>query len=90
LLLEASDGSPEGRRQILSAARARDVEPTFIDCFASGELSLALGRENVVHAALKSGRLAERLIVDAGRLSGLKRIPQDAAILKSGRHERDE
>jgi len=90
LLLEASDGSPEGRRKILSAARARDVEPTIIDCFASGELSLALGRENVVHAALKSGRLAERLIVDAGRLSGLKRIPQDAAILKSGRHERDE
>ena len=80
LLLEASDGSPDGRRKILSAARASGVEPAILDCFASRELSLALGRENVVHAAVKSGRLAERLIVDAGRLSGLKRIPQDAAI----------
>ena len=80
LLLEASDGSPDGRRKILSAARAREIEPAILDCFASGDLSLALGRENVVHAAVKSGRLAERLIVDAGRLSGLKRIPQDAAI----------
>ena len=90
LLLEASDGSSDGRRKILSAARASGVEPAILDCFVSRELSLALGRENVVHAAVKSGRLAERLIVDAGRLSGLKRIPQDAAILKSGRHERDE
>jgi uncharacterized protein len=90
LLLEASDGSPDGRRKILSAARTRGVEPAILDCFASRELSLALGRENVVHAAIKSGRLAERLIVDAGRLSGLKRIPQDAAIVNSDRHERDE
>lgn len=90
LLLEASDGSPEGRRKILSAARASGVEPAILDCFASRELSLALGRENVVHAAVKSGRLAERLIVDAGRLSGLTRIPQDIAVLKSDCHERDE
>lgn len=77
LLLEARDGSPEGRRKILSAARAKGVEPAILECFSSRELSLALGRENVVHAALKSGRLAERLIVDAGRLSGLKRAPRE-------------
>jgi hypothetical protein len=33
---------------------------------------LALGRENVIHAALKPGRLAERLIFDAGRLRGFR------------------
>jgi len=44
-----------------------------LDC---AELSLALGRENVVHAALKPGRLAERLILDARRLAGF-RVPNE-------------
>jgi hypothetical protein len=35
-------------------------------------LGVALGRENVIHAALKSGRLQERLSFDAGRLKGFR------------------
>nr|TFG53746.1 MAG: hypothetical protein E4H34_03335 [Hyphomicrobiales bacterium] len=44
----------------------------MIGCFSIDELSLALGRSNVVHAALKSGRMAERLIFDAGRIAGFR------------------
>jgi uncharacterized protein len=39
---------------------------------SGAELSLALGRENVIHAALKPGRLVERLIFQAGRLEGFR------------------
>jgi hypothetical protein len=47
-------------------------------------LSVAVGRENVIHAALKSGRLQERLSLDAGRLSGFR-----SAATTAGPHERD-
>jgi hypothetical protein len=91
VLVEAGDGAPEGRRKLLSMARAKGLEPVVLDCLASTELSLALGRENVVHAAIKFGRLAERLTVDAGRLSGLRRAAEEhTARVKSDRHERDE
>jgi hypothetical protein len=36
---------------------------------------LALGRENVIHAAVQPGGLAERLIFDAQRLAGFRASP---------------
>jgi|SRR5215469_7604245 len=72
LLLEASDGGADGRRKLLTLAAARGLALKVIDCFSSAELSLALGRENVVHAALKPGRLSERLGIEAGRLKGFR------------------
>jgi predicted RNA-binding protein YlxR (DUF448 family) len=70
VLIEASDGAPDGRRKLL--ALAKGMAPAVIDCLTGAELSLALGRENVVHAALKSGRFSERLLADASRLNGLR------------------
>jgi hypothetical protein len=70
LLIEASDGAADGRRKLLALAKA--TPPSIIDCLTVAELSLALGRENVVHAALKSGRFSERLLADAGRLAGFR------------------
>jgi len=70
ILIEASDGAPDGRRKLL--ALAKETPPTVIDCLTGTELSLALGRENVVHAALKSGRFSERLLADASRLNGFR------------------
>src|SRR5579871_57825 len=69
LLVEASDGAADGRRKLLGIAKEA---PVIVDCLTRAELSLALGRENVVHAAVKSGRLAERLAADAGRLGGFR------------------
>jgi predicted RNA-binding protein YlxR (DUF448 family) len=73
VLVEASDGADDGRRKLLAVAKG--ATPMIIDCLTRADLSLALGRENVVHAALKSGRLSERLAADAGRLSGFRCKP---------------
>jgi uncharacterized protein len=88
VLVEASDGSAGGRRKLTSAVRGHG--PAILDCLTSVELSLALGRENVVHAAVKSGRLAERLISDAQRLKGFRAPGNQAPDVKSYRHEREE
>jgi predicted RNA-binding protein YlxR (DUF448 family) len=72
LLIEASDGSRDGKRKLYAVAHARGAKPAVVDCLSSAEMSLALGRENVIHAALKAGALAERLIFEAGRLSGFR------------------
>ena len=72
LLVEARDGAPDGRRKLLGVASAHGSTPKVLDCLNSAELSLALGRENVVHAALKSGQLAERLAMNASRLAGFR------------------
>lgn len=72
VLIEASDGSRDGKRKLYAVAHARGAKPAVVDCLSSAEMSLALGRENVIHAALKAGALAERLIFEAGRLSGFR------------------
>ncbi len=60
-LIEASDGSPEGRRKLLSAAPRTQVAAEegpateklpIIDSFESPDLDLAFGRSHVIHAAL--------------------------------------
>jgi hypothetical protein len=72
LLVEARDGAADGRRKLAGSAHARGLKIETIECLTSEELSLALGRENVIHAAIRPGRLAERLIFDAGRLGGFR------------------
>jgi uncharacterized protein len=67
VLIAAADGAEDGRRRL--KAMASDV-PTLA-LFTTAELSAAFGRENVVHAALAAGRLAERLIAESARLAGV-------------------
>ena len=49
-----------------------DLKPYVLECLTSAELGLALGRENVIHAAVQPGGFAERLTLDAERLNGLR------------------
>jgi len=72
VLIEASDGRPDGRRKLRNASLNQGVEAHLIEVLSSAELALALGRENVIHAAVKPGRLAERLILEAARLEGFR------------------
>jgi hypothetical protein len=72
LIVEAAEAAADGRRKLQAAATAKSHVPFVIGCLSSGELSLALKRENVVHAALKPGRIAERLIFEAMRLEGFR------------------
>jgi hypothetical protein len=71
LLLAASDAADDGRRKL--AALAGDCRQVTL--FSRAELSLALGRENVVHAALLPGGLADRLALDVERLAGFRPPP---------------
>jgi predicted RNA-binding protein YlxR (DUF448 family) len=72
VIVEASEASPQGSRKLRSVALSRGVVPFVIRALTNDELSLAVGKANVVHAALKSGRIAERVIFDAGRLAGFR------------------
>ena len=73
ILIEASDAARHGRAKLCRLAD----EATVIEIFAVAELSLALGHENVVHAALAPGRLADRLVAECRRLGGFRSLVAD-------------
>ena len=81
-LIEAFDGSHDGKRKLYAAAHRLELECVVIETLTSAELGLALGRENVIHAAVQPGGLADRLTFDAERLSGFRAFPVSG-------HERD-
>ena len=68
LLVEAADGGADSRGRLERLAPGTAV----VDRLTCAELSAALGREHVVHAALTRGRLAAALIDEAGRLAGFR------------------
>lgn len=72
VLIEAFDGSSDGKRKLYAAAHRLELGCVVIESLTSAELGLALGRENVIHAAVQPGGFAERLIFDAERLSGFR------------------
>ena len=69
-MVEAADGSADGRRKLLGPAARLETPPRVIGLFSSTELGLALGLENVIHLAFLVGRGAERWSLDVERLSG--------------------
>jgi predicted RNA-binding protein YlxR (DUF448 family)/ribosomal protein L30E len=72
VLIEAFDGARDGKRKLYAAAHRMELKCTVIESLTSAELGLALGRENVIHAAIQPGGFAERLTFDAERLSGFR------------------
>src|SRR5690242_5913580 len=74
VLIEASDGAADGKRKLYAAAYRQHLGCAVIESLTSAELGLALGRENVIHAAIQPGGLADRLIFDAERLSGFRTL----------------
>ena len=71
VLVEASDGARHGRARL--GALARDIP--VVAQFDGAALSRSLGRENVVHAALAPGGLAERFLRESARLAGVRAAP---------------
>ena len=71
-LIEAADGSADGRRKLISAARRQASPPLMVGMFSSAELGLALGEENVIHTAFLAGRGADHWISDVRRLAGFR------------------
>lgn len=79
VVITAEDGAASGREKIWKAVR-RANGPLGAGCFTRDELGLALGRHNVVHAALSTGRMADKFIEDLRRLQGFRPIcPPDWA-----------
>ena len=63
IALHAADGAPDGLRKLKQAARnavnAGRKTAQWITVFNSDELGLAIGRQSVVHAVVKPGRMAD-------------------------------
>ena len=78
VLVEASDGARHGRARL--GALARDIP--VLAHFDGAALSRSLGRENVVHAALAPGRLADRFLQESERLAGVRAEPGDRDMAK--------
>ena len=77
-LAHASDGSPDGVRKLdQTLARHRgqtaDRVPT-VNHFASAQLDLALGRTNVIHAAVKRGPAADFFLSRCRRLTAYRTL----------------
>ena len=68
VLLQASDGSEREKRNIGDKS---ELSGAF-ECLTSTELGMAFGRETVVHAALTSVGLKNRVIYEANRLCGIR------------------
>jgi uncharacterized protein len=73
LLVQARDGRLDGARKVRQALIRRWGEAAaqlpWIDAFGSSQLDLALGRTNVIHAALKKGPAAGAFLARCRRLA---------------------
>ena len=69
LVVVASDGGAAELARLLSGSAAG---ATVVAPLPAAALGRILGRDHVVHVAIATGRLAERLFLEAGRLAGLR------------------
>lgn len=67
VLLQASDGSERGKGKLWTPQGGR-----WFGCLTASELGLSFGRDHVIHGALAAGGLTDKVIVEAGRLTGLR------------------
>ena len=71
-LLHARDASPQGAekldRKYAAVCRSNGRPPRIVTLFTVEQLSLAIGRSNVVHAALTQGGATEKFLSEAGRV----------------------
>ena len=79
VLIQAADASVDGRGKLARLARAVDPALPLLTLSGAVELGRALGREQVVHLALRPGRLAEAVLREAARLEGLAAGTPEAA-----------
>ncbi len=69
-LLHAAEGSADGARKLEALWRRRTAEKTLpmIEFLTSAQLDLALGRPNVIHAALLAGSASDTFLSRSRRL----------------------
>ncbi|MDO9609361.1 MAG: RNA-binding protein [Brevundimonas sp.] len=69
-VVEAADGSADGRGKILALARHQTAK--VCGAFTVDDMSLALGLENAIHAVLLAGGRADRWTIEVERLAGFR------------------
>ena len=80
IAITAADGAENGRRKLLSGDPDRlnasgHPDRYVVDLFTVAELSLVLGRENVVHAVLRKGGLTDRFLNESRQLRKFRGEP---------------
>lgn len=68
-ILHARDGAEDGKRKINAYLRGGSADLPVIEAFSVEQLDLALGRANVVHAALLAGPATTTFVARASRLA---------------------
>ena len=76
VLVAASDGAEDGRGKL---ARIAGSGVEICAPLTAAELAQALGREHAVHAAIKSGGIAEKTIIASRRFAALQQGPETGA-----------
>ncbi|WP_420472219.1 MULTISPECIES: RNA-binding protein [unclassified Brevundimonas] len=71
-IVEAADGSADGRGKLLALARHQTPPPKVCGAFSADDLGLALGLENAIHAVLLEGGRADRWTFEVERLAGFR------------------
>jgi predicted RNA-binding protein YlxR (DUF448 family) len=68
VLIQALDGSGRGKSKLSTPHYG-----SYIGCLTADELGLAFGRQTVIHGALASGGLTQRVVEEAQRLKGVRK-----------------
>lgn len=85
-LVQAADASPDGLEKVARKYRAiREATgnaPAEVTILTIDELSLAIGRANVVHAALSEGDAATNFLASASRVEKYRAVEPEASAFK--------
>ena len=73
VLIQAVDGSGRGKTKLSTPHYG-----SYIGWLTADELGLAFGRQTVIHGALASGGLTQRVVEEAQRLKGV-RVKEDGS-----------
>jgi uncharacterized protein len=90
VLIEVKDSGEDGRRKLAQAARrgaaAPGRTPETVTIFTSGQMDLALGRTNVIHAAVMNGGFAAPLSARFAKLAAYRGEGAPEALEDAGAH----
>jgi predicted RNA-binding protein YlxR (DUF448 family) len=67
ILIQAEDGSSRGKSKL-----STPYGGSYIGWLTADELGMAFGRQTVIHAALRAGGIASRVVEEAQRLKGMR------------------
>lgn len=69
VLLQATDGSERGKGKLWTPEGGR-----YFAVLTASELGLAFGRDHVIHGALAAGGLSRRVVEEAAKLAGFRKL----------------